>query len=83
MSSATPHQHREVGACGSNGGACSRAWRTRRQFVEHVEGDGACAVGTNLVQVQPDLDLEPKSKVVAHEQLYKFHLGDMVIRAVD
>jgi len=35
-----------VGACGSNGGARSRAWRTRWQFIEHVAGNGVAGVGS-------------------------------------
>ena len=46
-----------------------------RQFIEHVAGDSAGAVGAELGQLLADLDLGPKSKVAAHEQLYKFHLG--------
>ena len=46
-------------------------------------GDGAGAVGAELGWVRADLDLGPKSKVATQEQLYKFHLGAMVIRAVD
>ena len=72
-----------AGARGSNGGARSRAWRTHRQFIEHVAGDGAGAVGAELGWLRADMDLGPKSKVAAHEQLYKFHLGAMVIRVVD
>ena len=40
-----------------------------------MAGDGAGAVGAELGRLRADLDLGPKSKVVAHEQLYKFHLG--------
>ena len=36
-----------------------------------------------LGQLRAELDLGPKSKVEAHELLYIFNLGTMVIRAVD
>ena len=48
-----------------------------------MAGDGAGAVGAELGRLQANLDHGPKSKVAAHEQLYKFHLGAMVIRVVD
>ena len=37
-----------TGAHGRNGGAHSRAWRTRGHSVEHVAGDGVGAVGTKF-----------------------------------
>jgi len=51
--------------------------------VEHVACGEVGKVGAELGRLQADLDVGPKRKVAAHEQLYKFHLGAMVIRAVD
>ena len=33
------------GACGSGGGAWSRAWSPRRRFVGHLASDGVAGVG--------------------------------------
>ena len=52
-------------------------------WVEHVACDEVGKVGDELGWLWADLDLGPKSKVATQEQLYKFHLGAMVIRAVD
>jgi len=37
-----------AGARGSNGGACSHAWRTHGHFIEHVAGDGVGIVGADF-----------------------------------
>ena len=51
--------------------------------AEHVACGEVGNVGAKLGQLRADLDLGPKSKVATQEQLYKFHLGAMVIRVVD
>ena len=52
-------------------------------YVEHVACVEVDKVGAELGRLRANLNLRPKSKVAAHEQLYKFYLGAMVIRAVD
>ena len=41
--------------------------------VEHVACGEVGKVGVELGQLQADLDLGPKSKVVAHLMMYKTH----------
>jgi hypothetical protein len=54
-----------------------------RHFVGHVASNEVVSVERDLGQIWANLDLGPKSKVVAHEKLYDFHFGAMVIRVVD
>ena len=54
-------------------GACSGAWRPRRQNVEHVVSVGVGKVGVELGQIWADLDLGPKTKFEAREVLYIFY----------
>ena len=67
----------------SHGGARTRAWTTRRHFSEHVACSEVGKVGAKLGWLWADLDLDPKSKVATQEQIYKFHLGAMIISVVD
>jgi hypothetical protein len=48
-----------------------------------MSGDEVWKAGADLGRLLDDLDLGPESKVEAHELLYTFHLGTMVIRVVD
>ena len=64
-------------------GACSGAWRPRRQNVEHVASVGVGKVGAKLGQIWADLDLGPKTKFVHLNMLYISYLSCQVIRALD
>ena len=51
MLAAIPHmrgRESSARACDNNGGAHSRAWRTRGHFIEHVAVDGVGAVGADF-----------------------------------
>ena len=63
-----------------HGGGCTAlGMAAMRHCVEHVACGEVVMVGAELGQLRADLDLGTKSKVVAHEKLYKFHFGAMVI----
>ena len=75
--------HIEVVVLTEMGARSVHARWPRRHCVEHVACGEVGKVGDELGWLRADLDLGPKSNVTTQEQLYKFHLGVMVIRVVD
>ena len=73
LSNVLPIIHGEAGVRGRGGGARHYAWWPRRQFNEHVASSDVGKVGAKLGQLRADLNLGPKSKVVAHLMIYKTH----------
>jgi len=64
-------------------GACSRAWTTCRPFTEHVACSEVGKAGAGLCRIRANSDFGPKMKFDLPGVLYSFHVGTMVIRAVD
>ena len=56
-----------------NVGCCCPAWWPHADFNKQVADDDVGKVGAELGQLWADLDLGPKSKVVAHLMIYKTH----------
>ena len=69
-------------ACGNGGSALSRMDDVSA-FPEHVACSEVGKVGSELGQIWAESDIMPKTKFDLHGLLYNFHLGTMVIRAVD
>ena len=67
------HTAVEVGSRAVHGCHAQGMRRPLEHLPEHVAGNGVGKVGAELGWLRANLDLGPKSKVVAHLMIYKSH----------